>query len=91
MEVFGRRGHCDAPQVDETTTVFDEISVFVVDREHAVAQALARRLDADSAVVVVGDTQDLHTFMRAVVHSRPDVVVLNAASPTTSSPKSRPA
>src|SRR5256885_1260862 len=57
----------------------EAITVFVVDRERAVAQAIAHRLDAERALVVVGSAQTASSATEAATKRRPDVVVLDEA------------
>jgi DNA-binding NarL/FixJ family response regulator len=55
----------------------DTITVFVVDRERAVAQAIAHRLDAELAFSVMGHAQTAKSVAEAATRWRPDVVVLD--------------
>jgi DNA-binding NarL/FixJ family response regulator len=55
----------------------DAITVLVVDRERAVAQAIAHRLDAEQALSVVGSAQTARSAAEAAARRRPDVVVLD--------------
>jgi DNA-binding NarL/FixJ family response regulator len=72
MPVFAERATRHAAAVDS-------VSVFVVDRERAVAQAIAHRLDAEDALVVVGSAQTASSAAEAAMQWRPDVVVLDEA------------
>jgi NarL family two-component system response regulator LiaR len=72
MPVFDDRATSHAAAVDS-------ISVFVVDRERAVAQAIAHRLDAEQELAVVGSAQTAGSAAEAAIRRRPDVVVLDEA------------
>jgi DNA-binding NarL/FixJ family response regulator len=57
----------------------ERITVFVVDRERAVAQAIAHRLDAEPELTVLGSAQTTWSAAAAATRWRPDVVVLDEA------------
>jgi len=57
----------------------EPITVLVVDRDRAVAQAIARRLDAEPALTVLGSTQAADEAVDLATRQHPGVVVLDEA------------
>jgi DNA-binding NarL/FixJ family response regulator len=55
----------------------DAIAVLVVDRERAVAQAVARRLDGEHGLMVVGSAHTAIGAIRAAARDHPDVIVFD--------------
>jgi DNA-binding NarL/FixJ family response regulator len=55
----------------------EPIAVLVVDRERAVAQAVARRLDREHGLVVVGSAHTAVGAITAAERDRPDVIVFD--------------
>jgi DNA-binding NarL/FixJ family response regulator len=55
----------------------EAITVLVVDRERAVAQAIAHRLDAEAEIAVVGRSHSASSATEEAERSRPDVVILD--------------
>jgi DNA-binding NarL/FixJ family response regulator len=57
----------------------EPITVLVVDRERAVAQVMARRLDAEPSLQVIGCAQTAPDAAQLAISQRPSVVVLDEA------------